>query len=399
MRMKTLKLWCSVMMVIAIVCYGCDTIIPDNDEEMSVALNKNSLQLEIYGTDSLWYTINPSDYIPNSVLWECLDTSIAAVSQTGVVLGKAIGTTHIRLTIDTLVALCELYITDCDTIHYSQLSETHYPPCDRWLITGDINMETDLSGLCDALNGAERPIDLVFVGAKGIGSTQLKKNQYIKSVIADSVTSVGSKAFSECIALISVSFANVNSLSIRAFEKCSSLREIEMPSLRGIGGDEVFAYCTSLDTIDFPNLEHINGSGVFSYCDNIETIELPNLIKIGTSTFSYCKSLKVVNLQNVETISYLSFALCTQLKSVTFPKAHTLYGQIFAGCAALESVELGSNNPSQELDVKMVSVFSQSPMSNIHFIMSEAEFEAHCTTDNLWRGMGPFKFFTPIRQI
>lgn len=81
----------------------------------SVALDKTSVKIQPNKTSTLVATITPSNATNKSVTWSSSNTSIATVSSTGVITGKAVGTATITVTaVDdtTKKASCAVKVTD-----------------------------------------------------------------------------------------------------------------------------------------------------------------------------------------------------------------------------------------------------------------------------------------------
>lgn len=142
-----------------------------------------------------------------------------------------------------------------------------------------------------------------------------------KSIIPNSITSIGDWAFyGSSIASISIP-NSVTSIGDQAFLECESLLSISIPnSVRSVGGD-AFADCLSLVSVNMGN----------------------NITSIEDGTFEGCTSLATISLSNsIENIGEEAFASCTSLKSFTVPNSVKSIGEeAFAGCETLGTIVLG----------------------------------------------------------
>ena len=113
------------------------------------------------------------------------------------------------------------------------------------------------------------------------------------TVIPNSVTSIGSFAFSGCTGLTSITIPNsVTSIGEGAFYYCTGLMSITIGnSVTGIG-DWAFSYCPNLTSITIPNSVTSIGSFAFSGCTGLTSITLPNSVTgIGEQAFDDCRNL------------------------------------------------------------------------------------------------------------
>ena len=90
-----------------------------------------------------------------------------------------------------------------------------------------------------------------------------------KVIISDGITSISSRAFSECTNLVSVTLPeSLTSIGDEAFRECVSLTEINIPdSVTGIG-NSAFYNCKRLNTIFIPDSVSYMGRDIFSYHRN-----------------------------------------------------------------------------------------------------------------------------------
>ena len=197
--------------------------------------------------------------------------------------------------------------------------------------------------------------------------------------IPDSVTSIGSAAFSGCSSLSSVTIPNsVTSIGETAFSGCSSLSSITIPNSVTSIGERVFSGCRSLRSVTIPDSVMSIGNSAFSSCSALTSVTIGSgVINIENSAFSGCSSLTdmTVSEQNknyssedgvlfdknkteivlypsgkkgsysipdgVTSIGSSAFSGCSGLSSVTIPDSVTSIGSsAFSGCSSLSSVTI-----------------------------------------------------------
>ena len=140
------------------------------------------------------------------------------------------------------------------------------------------------------------------------------------TIIPNSVTSIGYKAFSGCTGLTSVTIpSSVTSIGYYAFEGCTNISTIEyhcpyigywfsspQKSVTNIIiGDEVitvgegaFKRFVNLKSITIPNSVTSIGNSAFYGCTGLTSITIPNSVtSIGNSAFSYCTGLTSIHCQ------------------------------------------------------------------------------------------------------
>ena len=163
-------------------------------------------------------------------------------------------------------------------------------------------------------------------------------------IIPNSVTSIGSSAFSGCSGLTSVNIPNsVTSIGNYAFYKCSGLASVTIPNSVTSIGSSAFYNCKDLTTVIIPNSVTSIGSDAFYNCSGLTSVNIPNSVtSIGSRAFKGCSGLTSVNIPNsVTSIGDDAFNNCTGLSSVTIPNSVTSIGSsAFYSCSRLTSVTI-----------------------------------------------------------
>lgn len=145
-------------------------------------------------------------------------------------------------------------------------------------------------------------------------------NQIKEIIVANGITRIGYRAFSNCENLSSITIPNsVTSIGEKAFSNCSSLKSITIPdSVTSIGAD-TFRRCFNLESITIPDSVISIGSSAFDSCESLKSITIPNSVKsIGNDAFGYCTSLTSITIPNsVTSIGKDAFYCCISLTVYT----------------------------------------------------------------------------------
>ena len=162
-------------------------------------------------------------------------------------------------------------------------------------------------------------------------------------IIGDGITTIGGRAFANCICLTSVTIPNsVTEIGGSAFFSCSSLTSVTIPNSVTTIGEDAFKYCR-LTSVTIPNSVTTIGEDAFSNCSELTSVTIPNSVTtIGKYAFSNCSSLTSVTIPNsVTEIGGGAFYNCSALTSVTIPNSvTTIGGSAFKGCSSLTSVTI-----------------------------------------------------------
>ena len=186
--------------------------------------------------------------------------------------------------------------------------------------------------------------------------------------IPNSVTCIGTAAFSGCTGLTSVTIPNsVTSIDFGAFCGCSSLTSVTIPNSVTSIGWEAFFGCSSLTSIDIPNSVTNIGKDAFCGCSSLTSpvynahvfafmpnsysgaFTIPDGIEsIADGAFYKCSSLTSVTIPNsVTSIGDSAFYECSSLTSVTIPNSVTSIGwNAFDGCTKLSAFTFPNRIPN-----------------------------------------------------
>ena len=154
----------------------------------------------------------------------------------------------------------------------------------------------------------------------------------IEVTIPDSVATIENNAFYSCSKLSNVTFSDnshLSSIGSNTFHGCGSLTSITFglnASLQTIG-EYSFADCQKLSIITIPNRVEVIGSNCFSGCLALESVIFSpqsSLTQLNPNTFSNCQSLKTFTFpDSIKTISSGIFSNCINLKSLQFAESTT----------------------------------------------------------------------------
>lgn len=261
--------------------------------------------------------------------------------------------------------------------------------------------------------------------------------------IGKHVTSIGSRAFSNCHEITSLYYncpANVplyipktnlqtvtigdsvQSIAANAFQNCSTLTSVHLGnSIRSIGSNAFYG-CIGLDTVNYtgtlsqwcriyfasaqsnpmyyahsltiggtpltnievtPNTGYV-GQYVFYGCSDLTSAVIPTSVRfIERGAFGACSGLTSVTIPNsVTDIGASAFSGCSGLTSVTIPNSVTsIRDSAFYGCSGLTSVTIPKS-------VTTIGDWGFSGCSNLTTVHFNAD---NCTDAGLYRG----DYYTP----
>ena len=168
--------------------------------------------------------------------------------------------------------------------------------------------------------------------------------------IPDSVTSIGNSAFTGCSGLASVSIPNsVTNIGNSAFSACIGLTSVTIPdSVTSIGND-VFRNCSNLESVTILDSVTNIGARAFDGCRGLRDVTVPQYVctnRMSSVFASACQSItNVVVSDGVTSIGNSAFAGCISMASVAIPDSVTnIVNTAFNGLGSLTSFVVASDN-------------------------------------------------------
>jgi len=150
----------------------------------------------------------------------------------------------------------------------------------------------------------------------------------------------GEVVIPDTVSFNGVSF-RVTAITENAFRNCDQLTKVHIPNSVTEIGTRAFSH-SGVDSITIPDQVKTIGSLVFEYCPNLSHVEMGNQVKkINNGAFKNCAKLAVINLpDSLTTISEMAF-YATGLERIVFPpRLVRIEDNAFGACKSLTAVHV-----------------------------------------------------------
>ena len=139
-------------------------------------------------------------------------------------------------------------------------------------------------------------------GLDGIGGSAFSNTGLTTVTLPNSLTYLGSSAFSSCKDLASISIGTgITEIPYNCFSGCNALTSVDLPEhVTSIGGG-AYSYCNGLVSITLPSSIQAVGASAFANCSNLEEVVIPDNV---TTLGEYNQEIK--GETNVEIIPVIA---------------------------------------------------------------------------------------------
>ena len=198
------------------------------------------------------------------------------------------------------------------------------------------------------------------------------KSKLTQIVIPNSVKTIGSNAFKDCIRVSTLQIGTgVTSIGAHAFENCP-ITYLHLPNGLQTIGSYAFAGCRSVaGSMSIPSSVTSVGEGAFYQCSGLNSVSIGSgVTSIAAKTFQGCSSFASVTIPSkVTSIGASAFQACTSLANAYLPANLTSIGDsAFNQCSSLADITIPDKVTSLGKGVFNGCHFT-STIQNAHFFI------------------------------
>ena len=236
-------------------------------------------------------------------------------------------------------------------------------------------------------------VDLSQVSRLGLAS--FYKSRLTSIRIPDTVTEMGTSAFSSCGQLADVTIGNgLTQIPTQCFQYCGSLSSIIFGTGIREFGNNSFSYCNSLERIQIPEGVTLIPNGCFGQSASLKEVVFPSSLKeIRYQAFMGCPSLNQITLPEA-LISIGRYAFYnTGITSVVLPYASVTVGDHAFPDTASVSIRPDTRvNPADEL----LKTASRVPINITYDYESASQLVALVNQQRSAKGLSPLTMDTAL---
>ena len=231
-------------------------------------------------------------------------------------------------------------------------------------------------------------------GLDGIGGSAFSNTGLTTVTLPNSLTYLGSSAFSSCKDLASISIGTgITEIPYNCFSGCNALTSVDLPEhVTSIGGG-AYSYCNGLVSITLPDHIQTVGASAFASCSNLEEVVIPdNVTTLGTGAFQYDGKLEYVQIgKGITTLEKDLFNSCESLSSVELSEGLTaVKAFVFENCSSLKTVTF----PSTLTTLSESTSFGWSPES-LYFLGTQPATGERSTDEPFYGLYDKTKVYVP----